>query len=193
MKDRILMLVFVLLLGSLLTAALLLVNQATEERIQQNTAFKLRANVLTALDIPYGADLIDEVFARSVEERQAGEKSIYLSSDGSVAMEFAGSGLWGPIRGIIALEGDLKTIKGVSIIHQEETPGLGGRIAEKSYLEGFKNKLARPRLELSTMSGGSSANSIDAISGATLTSRSFIAILNDELEAYASLIEGAVQ
>jgi len=37
-------------------------------------------------------------------------------------------------------------IIGICIIHQEETPGLGGRMAEKEFLNPFRNKKMSPRI-----------------------------------------------
>ena len=52
----------------------------------------------------------------------------------------------GPIYGIISLNPDLKTVRRINILHQEETPGLGARIADNSYLSQFKNKEFFPSL-----------------------------------------------
>ena len=43
---------------------------------------------------------------------------------------------------------DLKTIKGIAITHQEETPGLGGRIAEPEFLQSFTAKGLQPELRI---------------------------------------------
>ena len=66
----------------------------------------------------------------NINTKKLGEKDFYVTSGGDVAFEISGSGLWGPIRGIVAVLPDMKTIKGITIIYQEETPGLGGRIGE---------------------------------------------------------------
>ena len=54
--------------------------------------------------------------------------------------EFEGRGLWGPIKGLVALGPDLKTLESITIIAQEETPGLGGRISETKFLDQFRKK-----------------------------------------------------
>jgi Na+-transporting NADH:ubiquinone oxidoreductase subunit C len=96
--------------------------------------------------------------------------------------------LWGPIHGIVALLADLKTIKGITIIHQEETPGLGGRIAETDFLDKFKAKKVFPRLIIQPPGKAVAENEVDGITGATLSCKAFEAILNSEIEKYVSVI-----
>jgi Na+-transporting NADH:ubiquinone oxidoreductase subunit C len=140
MKDKIMMLVFVLVLGTILTAILVAVNYYTTPVISRNEQREVQAGVLQALGIPFAEEEAPQVFAGSVQTRQAGGRQYYLAAGGQVAFAYAGSGLWGPISGIVALNEDLQTLKGVTILHQEETPGLGSRIAEAAYLDQFRNK-----------------------------------------------------
>lgn len=87
-----------------------------------------------------------------------------------------GAGLWGPIWGYIALNEDGKTITGAVFDHKGETPGLGSKIADAPFCNEFKGKT----LDLSSAQSfavakpGSLDNpehGVDAISGATITSR----------------------
>jgi Na+-transporting NADH:ubiquinone oxidoreductase subunit C len=52
-----------------------------------------------------------------------------------------GKGLWGPIWGYVALEGDMNTVYGASFGHKGETPGLGAEIET----EAFQNNLLEKR------------------------------------------------
>ena len=87
-----------------------------------------------------------------------------------------GAGLWGPIWGYIALNEDGKTITGAVFDHKGETPGLDSKIADAPFCNEFKGKT----LDLSSAQSfavakpGSLDNpehGVDAISGATITSR----------------------
>ncbi|MFA7672217.1 MAG: FMN-binding protein, partial [Sphaerochaetaceae bacterium] len=87
-----------------------------------------------------------------------------------------GPGLWGTISIMVGFEDDLKTLSGVSIVSQNETPGLGARIEEKWFTAQFSGKQGPFRLvEEGT---ASSPDEIDAITGATRTSESFRNIMN---------------
>jgi Na+-transporting NADH:ubiquinone oxidoreductase subunit C len=135
MKEKLKMILFVLALGSALSVALVSVNAITAPIIERNRIRELRISVFKALGLAYSKDTIDEVFSESVTTKGPAEKEFYVAkSSGDVAFEINGSGLWGPIHGIVALKPDLKTIEGITIIHQEETPGLGGRIEEADFL-----------------------------------------------------------
>ena len=130
MKDKIMMLVFVLVLGTILTGILVAVNYYTTPVISRNEQREIQAGILQALGIPFAEGEEQQTFAASVQARQAGEKTYYVAEGAGIAFAYAGSGLWGPINGIVALNPDLATLKGVTILHQEETPGLGSRITE---------------------------------------------------------------
>ena len=135
MKDKILMIVFVLVLGSILTAALVAVNFYTTPVIEKNEEIATKSSILKALNISFKQDTVEDIFAGNVEEKQQEGTTYYVAKDRNIAFPYSGSGLWGPIEGIIAVQPDFETLKGITIIRQEETPGLGSRIGEAPYLE----------------------------------------------------------
>ena len=190
MKEKLTMILFVLALGSILSTALVSVNAYTAPLIEKNKVKKLRISILKALDISYSKDKVDEVFSENVETKKQREREFYVAkAGGNVAFEIYGSGLWGPIHGIVALGSDLKTIKGITIIHQEETPGLGGRIAEEDFLDRFESKQVFPRLMVQLPGKASGNNEVDGITGATLSCKAFEEILNSEIEKYVFVIK----
>lgn len=192
MKDKILMIVFVLVLGSILTAALVAVNYFTTPVIEKNEEIATKSSILTALDIPFQQEEVEEVFADNVEQKQQDGTIYYLSKDADIAFPYTGAGLWGPIEGIIAIQPDYETLKGITIIRQEETPGLGSRITESAYLAQFQGKRFTEGLKLVQPGRSSRDNEIDSITGATMTSDAFISILNKNLQgAMPAILEGA--
>jgi Na+-transporting NADH:ubiquinone oxidoreductase subunit C len=86
--------------------------------------------------------------------------------------------VWGPIVGVLTLESDFVTIANVAILQQEETPGLGGRITELTYLAKYQGVRFNPDV-IVTKQTPSADNEVDAITGATGTSTRFQIILND--------------
>ena len=106
-----------------------------------------------------------------------------------------GAGLWGPVWGYLALGSDLKTIAGAYFDHESETPGLGGKIKDDpSFRAQFKGKsidFNDPKAAFSIVKGGApagKANAIDAISGATMTSKGLDEAINVWIEAYKSYL-----
>ena len=190
------MLVFVIVMGTILTGSLVGVNALTAPVIERNSAVRLKRNVLMALEIPAGESdrEIEETFAASVEEQSYGGKAYFASKGtGDVAFEYTGSGLWGPITGALAVTQDWSAIAGLTVFHQEETPGLGSRITEPSYLEKFRGKTFRPALKLVAPGKASDSASVDAITGATMTCNAFVKLLNENLAAAAAAYQGGGQ
>jgi Na+-transporting NADH:ubiquinone oxidoreductase subunit C len=195
MKDRIMMLVFVIVTGTILTTALVLVNGFTAPIIERNSDLRLKRNILAALGIPASAADADveASFAENVQTSTKGERKFYSARNGDVAFEFRGSGLWGPINGTIALADGLETIRAITIFHQEETPGLGSRITEAAFLDTFRDKRFTPALKLVAAGKPADEYSIDAITGATMTCNAFIRIMNDSLGAATKALKGGAQ
>ena len=190
MKEKLLMILFVLVLGSILTTALVGVNSFTAPKIEKNAEIRLKSNVLEAFEIPFDLETVDQTFTNNIKAVMAGEVPYYISANGDLALPYEGSGLWGPIKGIIAMNPDLVRISGLTIMQQEETPGLGSRIADDEYLAAFAGKQFTPELKLVSPGKGGGKNQIDSISGATMSSKAFVEILNSERERYKSVLGG---
>ena len=130
MRDKIRMITFVLVLASVLTVVLLVVDGVTAPRIARNEEVKTKKSILGALGIMFTDDDLDAVFEKSVSEAtrlvvvagQTKEMTFYRGEDGSVAFSINGSGMQGPIKAVLAVRADCRTIKGVTIVKQKETP-----------------------------------------------------------------------
>mgnify|MGYP000247522843 CR=1 FL=1 len=190
MKEKLLMVIFLLVLGSILTTALVAVNYYTKPTIEKNEELKLKRNILRALKLDFQEEEIEEVFEENVTVKEKGGRTFFIARTEKVAFLFEGSGLWGPIRGAIAMDTALTTIDGITIIYQEETPGLGSRIAEREYLDKFIGKKFSPELELTGEGKAVEENEIDAITGATLSSDALIRILNNNYREYNEAFKG---
>lgn len=190
MKPALRIIIFVVVMGTVSSALLVGINSLTASQIARNEELKLKSSVLDALEIAYEKENILELFDAKVKVLEKDAKKFYRGADGAVAFEFSGPGLWGPIYGIASINSDLRTIRILKILHQEETPGLGARIAEKQYLSQFKNKECLPQLIFTPQGKAKGNNEIDAITGATLTSRALEKLLNDTLRNNISILKG---
>jgi len=188
MKDRLSVIAFVLILGTILTTALVIANDFTAPIIEKNQELKLKSSVLDAFGIDYSKNDLEETFSQNIQILKKNKLAFYIYQNKGVAFEFSGKGLWGPIRGILALQPELERIKGIKIIHQEETPGLGGRIGEEEYLNKFENKKLIPSIKILSPDKVNKDNEVDAITGATLSCNAFEQILNNEYQKYKPLI-----
>ncbi len=186
MKKEIWMVSVLLLVATISAVVLGLVNVTTKPIIEKNEAQNLRKAVLHSMEITPEADKIEETFKDQIETREIDGKTVYLryNDEGgleNVAFEVSGSGFQGQVEALISLAPDLQTIKGLEILNQQETPGLGARITEDEFLRQFKGKVLDPEL-LIVKSGASGNNEIDAITGATRTSKAVQKIINEDVE-----------
>lgn len=102
-----------------------------------------------------------------------------------------GKGLWGPIWGYISLEADMNTIYGASFAHKSETPGLGAEIETEKFQQQFIGKKIFDEsgdfVSVTVIKGGAPPNDmhgVDAISGATITSKGVSEMFKRTLSNY---------
>ncbi len=114
--------------------------------------------------------------------RRAKYATVYLiEGDGGiekVILPIKGYGLWSTLYGFVALESDFNTVAGLGFYEHGETPGLGGEVdnpAWKALWVGkkvFKDGDTAIRVVKNAAKSGPAAEyQVDALSGATLTSR----------------------
>lgn len=177
-------------MGTVSGAMLVGINAFTAALIQKNEEVALKSAILDTLEVAYEKASLLKVFDEQVKIIKKDSYTFYNAADGSIAFEFRGPGLWGPIAGIISLEKDLKTIRKIKVTYQEETPGLGSRISEVNYLKQFKSKEISPRLVFVPEGKASGKNQVDAITGATGSSRAFEKLINENVQKYLAALKG---
>lgn len=183
-------LLFVIVLGLASSTLLVTVIALTEERIEANAEASFQSKILDGFNIDYATNTINDVYQQEVTVHTVGEYTVYEDpTTGWISFEFEGGGVWGPIIGILTLEEDYTTIAEISILQQEETPGLGGVIAERNYLDNFVGK----QMEIDLVKGATnlSINQVDSITGATRTSESFEVLINNDYQAVIAAWESA--
>jgi Na+-transporting NADH:ubiquinone oxidoreductase subunit C len=194
MKQNLKLMLFVLILGVLTSGLLVGVDALTRDRIAQNAEAELKAAILDANDEPYNLTNIHEVFAEKIDTILVDGLTFYRhTSTQNVSYPFEGGGVWGPIEGIITLESDFETIVSIRVLVQEETPGLGGIVAEAKYLANFVGIQMVPTLEINKDPSANADNEVDAITGATRTSDAFEIIMNDNYSLYKTAWESRTE
>ena len=185
MKNTVHTLVFALVLGVTCSLLLVLANHFTGPYRAANEKAEEVRNYLAALGAPVApgatAEELLTVFESDIREDSRDGLPLYAYlPDGAetpvaVAVPFSGAGVWGPVEGVLALEPDLKTIRGVRFYKQEETPGLGGEIASDWFQGQFRGKTivsasGEPGFRVRKPDSLQDDNVVDAITGATMTS-----------------------
>lgn len=202
MKNSIYTLFYAGVLGTVCSLLLTAAASFTAPYREANAKAEKNRNILGVLQVKYPSDASSQelvkIFEDNVSLEQLGELEMYRyvppqdsGNKETVAVGFEGPGLWGPVKGFLALDKNMRTIRGITFYEQEETPGLGGEIASSWFREQFAGKsifdeAGKPGIIISS-SEGSAPNKVDAISGATMTCEKVQAMLN---EAIKGIVEG---
>lgn len=185
MNNSIHTLSFAVVLGVTCSVLLVGASRFTQPYRDANEKAEEVRNFLSALDVPVPPHATAEdllaVFKANIREDMRDGLPLYTyvpegaEAPVAVAVPFSGAGVWGPIEGVLALEPDLTTIRGVRFYKQEETPGLGGEIASDWFQQQFRGKTlvstsGEPGFRVRKPNTLQDRNVVDAITGATMTS-----------------------
>ena len=161
----------------------------TKARIDRNLELKERRTVLSA----FGLEVTDtaqdyENYEQQITESAVGQDRVFRAEiNGEIrhGIGFSGSGLWGTITGVLAVNRDASRIVGLDIVGHNETPGLGGRIDEAWFKDQFRGERINEeglKITRGGMGDPDHDNSrVDAITGASRTSDALQTILNSHL------------
>ena len=191
MKERIIMVVFILILGSVLTTALVMVDNFTAPKIKANEEKRLQVNLMKIFDISFDENdenSIMKTFTDNVEAVTQDELTYYRSKNDDIAFSIAGPGAFGPLTGAMAITSDFERLKGVTILSNSETPGLGTRVFEEEYLKNYIGKKIVPEIKVLAGGGASGENEVNGITGATLTCVAFQNLINNEYKRVKPII-----
>ena len=185
---------------SLLCGVLIVVtNISTIARIHKNQEIITRESVTHLLpglqkQIIYGVEDSGELkILPGVEGENV--KRFFAGYDGSgkflgVAIEASDRGYADVISAMYAYIPDRKIITGFQVVDMRETPGLGNRIgSDEKFAENFKELDATHPIK--TVKHGTKQNpwEIDAISGATISSRAVGRMLQKSVQEMTPIIE----
>ncbi len=147
--------------------------------------YKAASDPKLSTDIPSSED------KAGIKRRPDVAKIYTLSENGElkrVVLPIHGYGLWSTLYGFVSLEGDLNTIEGLGFYAHAETPGLGGEVDNPRWKRQWTGKELynedRTESQIRLVKGGVGANTadkehkVDALSGATLTSRGVQNLVN---------------
>jgi len=189
-KDSVLYTIgFAFIVTFLFVLPLTVANEGTKPMVAANQELARQRAVLTAMGLPFKTDKeVGELYTGVKSVERGGSKLYGLDKPaGSVyAADFSGPGLWGTIYGVVAVDGQVGRIEGISILSHNETPGLGGRIDEAWYKDQFRGlKTKNGAISLASAEGGIKASKdggvIDGITGASRTSQFMVAMINKRL------------
>lgn len=113
-----------------------------------------------------------------------------LDEEGKVvgyAIPAQGPGFMDTVKVLYGYLPEQKTIVGLAILESRETPGLGDKIGkDPAFLNCFKKLLVTPTIQ-PVKEAPTAPNQVDTISGATISSKAVVTMLNQRVEALSQL------
>ncbi len=194
-----------------------------KERQDQNIQLDIKYNILSVLGLVESRDIDPDkllnlykekvstfvvdlegklVSGRKAEEidpkNDSGLLPVFARLDGGEISAYCipaqGKALWSTVKGYLALEKDLNTVKGITFYSHGETPGLGGEIEKAWFTDSFKGKSILNNkgdvVSIQVVKGKmrddekDRQHKVDGISGATLTGKGLTIFIKSTLEKY---------
>ena len=154
----------------IVTGALALTNDVTAPMIEAATrAAQERARKELVPDA-VSFEPVDGISVENVSE-------VYISDNGYAVITASAKGYGGPVVVMVAFTPE-DTILQVKVTQQTETQGLGSKIISDPNFQSSFSGLAAEQVELTD---------VDAISGATRSSKAVTAAVNSAIEAYGRI------
>lgn len=154
--------------------------------IKENKARELKKAIFTVL--PEARDYV--TVPRAVKG-EAFNVYVGLDEDGEpvgVAFKADGNGFSGNVGVMVGLAMDYVHLKGIEILEQLETPGLGDRIREPEFKDQFKGVEVKPELGYIKFVKPEKPNQIQAITGATISSDAVVTNINNAVAKLESVL-----
>ena len=178
---------------------LAVVSSALKPKQQANVELDRKKQVLSSLNIDLKGQNAEELYQKLISEQEIDGKQVFVATleDGTqkYIIPMRGAGLWGAIWGYMALDDDKNTVYGTFFNHDSETPGLGGEITTRAFQTRFNGKHIRQAdgFSVEIVKGEAQGEQVQAISGATITSKGVESMVNLALKEYEPFLNQAAQ
>lgn len=180
MNESLKMVVVLSLIAVISGGSLAVVDNFTKPQIEINKvkAIKQGLNRL----IPEATDF------KEMEIREGGDTyTVYRGVRGDTLMGWgfilSGSGFQDKISIVAATNPEIKSLRGIEILEQKETPGLGDNIKTEGFRSQFRGLSVIKEIGyVKNQKPGPGSNNIQAISAATISSTKVLDIINDNIK-----------
>jgi len=185
--------------GMLSGTLLVLVHQATQPRILAHKAEALRQAVGTVLQQPTTTQLLYRVDERltaelpeGASERDFAQVHAGFDADGALvgfAIAHSKAGFQDQVRVLFGWNPRSERLLGMKVLESRETPGLGDKIEKDLDFVGQFGSASTPLLGVKAGAGSGAQQEIHMITGATISSRVVIEVINEAAADWAPLLE----
>lgn len=185
--------------GALAGFVLVFVYQLTLPVIERNKAERLAAAVQEVLKAPDHYDTLyvfDGALTKTLPPGGDPKKleTLYLgyTVDGApigFAIASAQAGFQDQVRLIFGYDHTAGTLLGMKVLESKETPGLGDKIEKSEPFVSQFDGVQAPLKGVKAREGTGDPHEVDMITGATISSRTVIRIINDALDRVGPMLD----
>lgn len=185
--------------GAIAGLLIVIAYQATLPRIEHHKSEVERAAVQEVLEAPPTFDTL-YLYDRALVKRlpagtsTKGLEKVYLGHDAAgrrvgFALRGTENGFQDPVTVMFGYDAAAHTLIAMKVISNKETPGLGNKIeSDSAFISGFAQATA-PLEGVRKDRGKSKPNDVVMITGATISSRAVIRIINDAIARWQPLLD----
>ena len=174
------------------------VSQTLKPMQDANVALDTEKQILNSLNLRGLSD--DEAHATYEKVLKFDEaQNVYVctleNGDVKYVLPLKGQGMWGGISCFLAIDDDKNTVYGAYFNHESETAGLGAEIKDNADWQAkFQGKKifadeTKEALALSVEKAVNNETTVDAVTGATVTSTAVSKMLQDQLTKYMDFLK----
>jgi Na+-transporting NADH:ubiquinone oxidoreductase subunit C len=191
---------YMFLVTAFFSAIIIGFTRFTSERVEANEELAFEKAVLAALPGLYDKTMsradMHRTFVDTIQKPDASTAGAYTYRKNNVLQAYAlpvsGQGFWAPIKGIIGIKADKKTITGIAFYEQNETPGLGAEITQPAFRNQFEGKVLamdETPLSIKRPSASLGENAVHAVTGATQTSNRLEKLINNDVKQWRETMQ----
>lgn len=190
MREMIRLLVVIAVFSAVSGGLLAAIQNGTKDRIEyQQLKFVKGPTIQQILEGSSNDPLVDRFKLPDGKEERSFFVGVFDGKANIVALEAFGKGFGGDIGVIIAVNVENDEIVGIGVTTHSETPGVGSRVkTDPSLSEQFKGLPIKEPFKVKADGG-----QIDAISGATVSSRGVCGAVVDSAEIYMRLKKDIIE
>lgn len=184
MREMIRLFIVVLVFSALSGGLLAAVQNGTKEKIEyQQLKFVKGPAIQKIMEGCSNDPLVDRFKIKDGKEDRVFFVGVFDGKPSTVALESFGKGFGGKIGVVVGVNLEKDEIVGIDVTTHSETPGLGSRAkTDPSFASQFKGLSMNEPLKVKSDGG-----KIDALSGATISSRGVCGAVTSSAEVYKRL------
>ncbi len=180
------MVLALVVVGALSGTALVFVYIYTQQKIQNNMNMEMARAIWDLFPEMDRAVVMKKVKDIHKNPAEIVDKDMKLLGYAFLA---EGNGYQGTIKLMVGIGPDLTALKGIDVLESQETPGLGAEIASDKFREQFNGLSVTHPVEYVKNQTPQKPYQIEAITGATISSRAVVNIINKRVKEVREILK----